>query len=271
MRVQALTTGGGMDRRRFKGSPDADKLWELTNAFRNEEGTIERRPTTEQVIVLPPDTKGLCAYNDRLLVFSHVGAATGNPLFDVVVLINPNAPSSKIKLIHFAAPFLGFPYVSAEFENGDVWHYWLQEAKTWSAASQVCVGDVVLPTDGNETGYAYRAERVDPPYPPWAPNVARTVGEIVEPTTPGCWKHTVKEVYGDNPRSGATEPNPWATTDGGITIEEADSLGSGLTGGGSDGGPLPKPDTGTGTLPPDIIDRYNPPGGGGEGPPTSEF
>ena len=188
------------------------------------------------------------------------------PLFVVDILRHPQASfSGRLKYIHFASPFLGYLYVVAEFDNGDVFHYWLQNPQTWLANHQYQVGDLVQPTVPN--GYYYKAmPAVNPPA--WAPNVSRANGGIVQPTIPNGYKYTVTATNGANPASGAIEPI-WPAVDGATVIEFTDAFEQTAT----PSAPPQPPSNPTGNI------YNNPPptsgggGGGGGGnitqPPTS--
>lgn len=139
-----------------------------------------------------------------------------------------NAPIA-IKEIHFAAPFLGFLYVVAEFEPdssglGSVFHYWVQvneDATTWAANTDHQIGDIVTPTVPN--GLFYTASRATQPNPVWAPTTLEQVGNIVEPTIPNGFEFTCISTEGNNPVTGSSEPT-WPTADG-ATVSEFTALG----------------------------------------------
>lgn len=217
MRAYALTTAqGGINRLRDKGSPDKDSLYDLLNGYVTQTNSIKPRPGTRLAYTLPEGTKGLAAFQDKLHVFSSDVVASTDPMVVVNVLRHPSGNPYPLLAIHFAAPFLGFLYVAAEFVNGDVYHYWLQSSSGWSANTFYRVGDIVTTTPPN--GFFYRAQRAGDPGVAWAPNVARTVGDKVEPTVYNGYEYTVTATYGANPRSGATEPT-WPA-EAGATVEE---------------------------------------------------
>lgn len=161
--------------------------------------------------------------------------ATSPPLFAVgsSYTINFNQTSSStipLKEIHFAAPFMGFLYVVAEFQPdnsgfGSVFHYWLQGNTPWVANANHKIGDIVLPSPLN--GFAYQAARNGAPNPVWSPNVKHAINDQVEPTVPNGFFFKAIAVEGANPTSGATEPS-WPTTDG-ATITENSQFSSDQT------------------------------------------
>lgn len=218
MRIQPLSTSNaGMTRLRVKGNAQPNSLYDLLNGYITISGTIKPRPGTQTDITLPTDTKGLVAHKCRLYTFNHEPAVTSNPdKYVVAALRHPTDPTVKLAQIHFAAPFVGFLYVAAEFEDGNTWHYWLEELDGWSANTDYMIGDRVFPT--TENGYAYKATRPGSPNEAWAANVERAVNDVVEPTVYNGFKYTVVAVTGTNPTSGATEPD-WPAESGAQVIE----------------------------------------------------
>lgn len=233
----------GINRLRTKGGADPSSLYDLVNGYVTIDGSSASRPGTRRKSVLPADTKGMMAFAGKLWVFSHAAAADPDSLVHVAVLSNPNDATQKIKAIHFAAPFMGYPYVAAEFDNGDVFHYWLQSSGSWKASAMYLRDAIVEPTTPN--GLAYKATGGDNPAA-WQAKTKYAVGDVVQPTVYNGWQYTVIEADGDNPTSSANEPE-WLTTEGAQIIEDVDNTAQ------------PKPPTG-GSTPGG--DRYNNPPGG---------
>jgi hypothetical protein len=224
-RSVALTTvKGGINRQRTKGGALQDSLYDLINGYVTKSKTVFVRPGTFRFAELPTntagegDTKGLMAFRGELHVFSHhfVDVPDGIVLH---VIQHPTDPTSPIAEINFAAPFMGFPYVVATFENGDTWHFWLQDGDAWQADHIYKLGDIVTPSVPN--GFSYQAGRLLPANTMWAPNVQRTVGDVVEPTVYNDFFYTVVDTQGANPRSGDVEPI-WPTEDGARINEDAE-------------------------------------------------
>lgn len=249
---------GGIDRQRVQGSPSPDTLYEFTNGYRDPDGVLRARPGSVAVYDVSGDpedpeapgdtyTVGFTVYRDAFVVYSHKPQTMPDGV-TCEVLVHPTEPELALSRIHFAAPFLQYLYVVAEFAGGDTFHFWLQRAETWEADAAYCIGDLVQPVIPN--GMTYIAERVDTPNPLWAANVERQVGDRVEPTTADCNYYEVVDVIGDTPRSGATEPE-WNTDDGAYTYEDVSTTA-----------PAP-PTTGpvTGSPSPDPDGRYINPGG----------
>jgi hypothetical protein len=226
--VALTTVKGGINRQRTKGGALEDSLYDLVNGYVSKSKTIVVRPGTDRVYVLPTNTagegttKGLMAFEGALHVFSDelVDVPAGIVLH---ILTHPDAtPETPIAIsaINFAAPFMGFPYVSATFENGDTYHFWLQSGDAWEAETAYKLGDIVIPTTGS-FGLAFQAQRLTDPNTAWAANVLRALGDVIEPTEYNDFYYTVVDTQGDNPRSGTTEP-VWPTEDGAQVFEDSD-------------------------------------------------
>lgn len=150
--------------------------------------------------------------------------------FEVDVLMHPSDPDAVLERIHYAAPFLGALYVVAEFESGEIFHYWLQDADPWAADTEYSLHELVTPTTPN--GLYFRATRFGQGYQAWAPGVARTAGNgssidpsIIEPTVYNEYYYTAIQTGGDNPRSGSVEPT-WPVNTGETIVENTDGFES---------------------------------------------
>jgi hypothetical protein len=218
IKLNALKSG--INRLRTKGGADPSSLYDLVNGYVTIDGSAQSRPGTVRDIALPAGTKGLCAFNGGMVVFSNVSTPITGTKYTCEVLVNPNDTTQPIKEIHFAAPFMGFLYVVAEFNNGDVFHYWLQSQGAWAANTFYKIGDTVIPTTKN--GFRYQPVLKENPVA-WAADVPRKVGDVVQPTVYNGWKYTVIEVDGTAPASGATEP-VWPMADGATVTEDVDTV-----------------------------------------------
>lgn len=143
-----------------------------------------------------------------------------------VEVATPGA-SFALEKIHFAEPFMGALYVAAEFEDGAIFHYWLQAGDTWAASTAYKAGDVVQPTTPN--GIVYKAKRYGTAYPAWAPSVRRYsdadsgyAASVIEPTVYNDFYYTCIATAGTLPRSGTTEPT-WPTEEGATVVESSDN------------------------------------------------
>lgn len=225
--VALTTVKGGINRQRTKGGALEDSLYDLLNGHVSKSKTVVVRWGTTRAYTLPVDTAGdpltagLAVHNGTLYVFSHELQAVPEGV-TLRVLTHPDQTEDDpipIESINFAAPFMGYLYVSATFTNGDTYHFWVQEGAEWSAETQYALGDIITPANGD--GLAFQAQRLTDPNPAWAPDVLRALGDVIEPTEYNDFYYTVVDTQGDNPRSGLTEPT-WPTEDGAQVFEDAD-------------------------------------------------
>lgn len=233
--MSVVTLGGlkgGMSRLREKGGASKDTLYDLVNANVDASGSVRARPGTSVAYTLPAGTKGLCAFDGKLQVFAATSISNIPDGVQLNILRHPDAGfAGEIAEIHFAKPFKGALYVVAEFDDGNVYHYWLNPAAAWVLKKIYFDGDVVQPTAGN-VGYVFTpAPTVQPDA--WQPNVKRAVGDVVVPTVPNGFKFTVTDVTGDNPVSGDIEPS-WTASDGAVVYEDVNATVPNDTGSGSD-------------------------------------
>lgn len=242
----------GITRLRNKGGPAKDSFYTLKNCYVTADRSVVPRPGTRLDTVLPAGTKGLMMFRGRLYVFSSEPLAISDPKYVCMVLQHPNpADSSALVAIHFAQPFLGYPYVVAEFasEPGRYYHYWLQDTGSWQANKVYVQGEVVQPTTPN--GYTYSAQRLTPANALWTAGTPVTVGDRKEPTVANGYYYEVIDTAGANPVTGATEP-AWIAQEGAIVYEDVDGTSSGVT-----------TPTDTPTTPPSVDERYSNQGGSG--------
>lgn len=253
MAAVALTTGKqGINRYRIKGGAKPDTLYDAVNCYITVAGSARPRPGTVIDEQLPDGTVGLMAYRGRLWVFSdHYIDMSAHPGYGMSVLTHPNeegGTAPTLVRVHFAEPFLGYPYVVAEWSDGAIYHYWLQgegdNPKVWEPNTTYELGEVIHPTTPN--GWTYKANRLGPPGTPWAPRVERALNDVVEPTTPNGYEYVAVEVHGNPPRSGDVEPK-WIAKDGAIVVEEADTAPN---------IPPPPANPPPPSLPPGTDDRY---------------
>lgn len=243
MRQQSLSAvKAGITRLRDKGGASADSLFDLLNGYVTAARTIKMRPGSRIAYEVPAGTIGLIYFREQFWVFANEAMVAPGADYRVEVLRHPTDTSAQLRDIHFAVPFLGFPYVVAEFDNGDVFHYWLEEGEVWQPGKTYLPGALVRPATAN--GLAYRLESDRAGYVPWAPNVRRAVGDVVVPTEDNGFKYTVTETSGESSRSGTTEP-VWPTNAGETVYEDANIEN-----------PLASNTTTTATVPSSVSDRY---------------
>lgn len=199
----------GISRLRTKGGANPEGLYDLVNAHLTAAGTVVNRPGTRRTATLPSTTRGLCAFQGKLHTFSTTVQTLGDPFVNHVIG-HPEDATQSLARIHFAAPFMGFLYVVAEYANGDIYHYWLQ-ATDWAANTVYLIGNVVAPSV--ENGLSYKAKRLEAARPLWTASTARALNDEVEPTTANGYYYRVVDVGGGSPTSGSTEPT-WPTNEG---------------------------------------------------------
>lgn len=238
----------GINRLRVKGGANPSSLYDLVNGYINVDGSVKQREGTILAQTLNGNTKGLMADNGIFNVFSINQQAVPAGYLDNI-LIDPNDATQTIKTIWFAKPFMGFPYVVAEFANGDVFHYWLQNGGTWAADTVYDTGTLILPTQ--PTGLAYLAQRVSAVNPIWQPETSIALNAIVEPTEYTGYQYKAVAVAGSTPTTGASEP-VWPIVSAG-TIQEFGDFDTSATDAGTTQGT--KPST-TQPLSTTITDRY---------------
>ena len=239
----------GMTRLRNKGGAKSDSFYMLKNCYVTADRSVVPRPGSVLDATLPAGTKGLMMFRNKLYVFSHEYQEVTNPKYRLLVLQHPDSDNvAALAEIHFAQPFLGYPYVVATFDDDPdaAYHYWLEgegaDNVAWAADTAYYIGAVVQPTV--QTGYVYRAHRIGEPGIAWAPGVERDIDDVIEPTQQNGFEYVVIETYGSPARSGTVEPT-WIAQDGAIVIEEADLTPA-----------TPPPSTGGPTPPPSVEDRY---------------
>jgi hypothetical protein len=211
---------GGINRLRVKGGAAANQLYDLQNAYITNAGSIVPREGTTRVATLDSTTVGLAAANGVFNIFSSTYSTAALPVGYVLnVLQDPVNSTASPTIIYFAKPFMGFPYVVASFNDGLVFHYWLQNDGTWTSSTDYTSASIVLPPVLN--GLAYQGVREFPPQPLWTAETIITSGSYVEPNTPTGFAYQAVAVAGNPVHTGETEP-VWPTVAGGIIQEFGD-------------------------------------------------
>lgn len=105
---------------------DANRLRRLDNCFVTTGKTIRKRPGLSVVTTLEPGTQGLRAAGGKLNTFHATGTVThSDGRFKANKIAHPTLPAMEVKTIHYADVFNGYIYVSAEYNNGDIRHHYL--------------------------------------------------------------------------------------------------------------------------------------------------
>jgi hypothetical protein len=211
---------GGINRLRVKGGASASQLYDLQNGYISNVGSIVPREGTIRTVTLDSSTVGLAANNGMFNIFSSAYSTAALPANYVLnVLSNPNNTTSSPVTIFYAKPFMGFPYVVAQFSDSSVHHYWLQNNGTWTSTTDYTSASIVLPPVAN--GLAYQGVREFPSQPNWAPDTIVTSASYVEPNTPTGFAYQAIAVTGSPVHTGLIEP-VWPTVAGGIVQEFGD-------------------------------------------------
>jgi hypothetical protein len=211
---------GGIDRLRVKGGASANKLYDLQNAYITNAGAVVPREGTIRAATLDSSTVGLMSANGQFNIFSSTFSTAALPANYVLnVLSNPVNASSSPTTIWFAKPFMGFPYVVAQFSDTTIHHYWLQNNGTWTSSTDYTSASIVLPPVLN--GLAYQGVRDFPSQPLWTADSQITSGSYIEPNTPTGFTYQAIAVTGSPVHTGLVEP-VWPTIAGGIIQEFGD-------------------------------------------------
>lgn len=254
MRTVALTTQkGGMNRLRDRGGASPETLYLLKNGYVTTAKTIRARPGRTTHLTVNAATIGLTAFNGRFYIFSSAVVAP-SPSTTTVVLPHPTNPVLTLSRIHFAQPFLGRLYVVAQFSNGDIFHYWLENPPARKNLQVYNYLERVQPTVPN--GFYYEASNVSTAAR-WVSGETIVATNLRQPTTYNGYNYRAVSVVGAAPvKTSDTEP-VWPTTPSATVVEY------------SYGGtpPVTAPPTPPPTYPPGVIGEFGPfPPGVGSNP-----
>lgn len=206
----------GMSVLRVKGGASGKGLQLLKNGWITSARTMQARPGSVLDRVMPPGTHGVIGFSDMLHTFSEAPVAHSDPMVDVDILLHPTGGSAAIKEIHESFVFLGRLYVVAEFDDGVVQHYYLEDPAAWTAETAMQEGQVIQPTVPN--GYYYENLTAST-VPAWQSNVVVAAPESRQPTTANGLRYQVVATTGNPPAyTGNTEPT-WPLVVGGQVVE----------------------------------------------------
>lgn len=243
--VNLSTQKGGISRLRDKGGASPQTLYQLRNGYVTTAKTMRARPGRTKTNDISPGTVGLTAYNGQFYVFAASLVPQTDPDVTCVALPHPSLTGRTLVRVHFAQAFLGRLYVVAEFDNGDVFHYWVTNAAAWLANTQYGYLQQVQPTTVN--GFYYEATNVSTVVS-WSAGVTIALNEERQPRTYNGFKYRATSVTGTPPvKTSDVEPT-WPTTEGGTVVEY------------SYGGTTPSttPPAPTPTYPPGVGNEYDP-------------
>jgi hypothetical protein len=176
----------GLDLRKGASVSDANRLRVLDNCYVTTGKTIRKRPGMVKIADLEPGTKGLRAANGKLNTFYATGTIShADTQFKANKIAHPTLPAMEVQKIHYADSFNGFLYVSAQYNNGNIRHHYLDDVSTltaWAASTALTLGAVRRPVTSN--GYRYEvttAGTTAATEPTWPTTIGATVtnGSVV--------------------------------------------------------------------------------------------
>lgn len=194
LRTQSLTASqAGMTRLRDKGGASPNALYELTNGYVAASGAPTQRPgTTWAFNWADPHLskssnagkmKGLVFYNGVFYRFTaaQTGITSGGgSTYVIIPLVHPTNTAATLSKIHFAQPFMGFLYVVAQFSDGYVGHYWLQNPPAWKTGTFYLPSTLIQPTAAN--GFYYKAVPYRTSVPAWTALLQHNLSDIIQPS-----------------------------------------------------------------------------------------
>lgn len=235
----------GISRLRDKGGASEQTLYLLKNGYVTTAKTLRARPGRTQTNSASPGTIGLTAFNDQFYVFASSLIAQADPDVTCVALPHPSNPARTLSRIHFAQPFLGRLYVAAEFDNGDIFHYWVTNAAAWQASTIYGYLQQVQPTTPN--GFYYDVSNTSTVVS-WSSGVTIVLNDERQPRTYNGFKYRAVNVAGTAPVNTSDVEPVWPTVEGGQVVEYSYGGTTAST----------TPSTPPPTYPPGIRNEYDP-------------
>lgn len=209
----------GINLLRSKGGASAGALFDLVNGYVTAKRTINARPGAVRAAAFAAGTKGMVGFEGKFHTFtSDPTLVSVDPTVRAHLLRRSTAGSATLSKVHNAFPFLGRLYVVAEFDDGGVQHFWLEEPASRTNSTIYAFGSKVQPITPN--GFYYEiATPVS--IPTWTANSAVNVGDYRVPSAGGNLKMKATAVQGPagaQVLTGNTEPT-WPTVEGGTFTE----------------------------------------------------
>jgi len=181
----------GLDRRKSRDTAGADALYELKNAHVTAGHELRKRDCASVYNVIETGSIGLFSALGGLHAFTDdVTIAHGDPLITAQFVPHPTNSLRTLARVHYCDAFQGYLYVVAEYDNGDVYHHYLD------AGSASATPKHASPAWEASTAYA------------------TTSPHYVTPTTPNGFRYECTT----GGTSGGTEPT-WPTTIGGTVSD----------------------------------------------------
>lgn len=153
---------GGLDRRLSVNSQDANKLWQLRNAYITLGKRIKKRPGLRLVTAGLSGSFGLESISGALKVFCDTGAVYTPPVvsgltIDRVNLDIPpsgNGAGSTIDRIYYADLFQGFQYVVARYASNTIRHHYVD-----NGTPATFTVTIATPAVFSQTAHGYQVGR----------------------------------------------------------------------------------------------------------------
>lgn len=147
---------GGLDRRKGPSAAGANQLRELTNAYVTRGKEVRRRPGKSLHLNLQNGSVGLFGLLGKLATFSgNLDVDHLSSLVENYQLPHPTNSARTLSRVWVADVFRGYIYASAEYDDGSVYHHYLDDPGAWVASTNYAIGNIVRPTVPN--GYRYEA------------------------------------------------------------------------------------------------------------------
>lgn len=253
----------GINLRRSKGGASPKSLFDLVNGWVTPKGTINARAGSATELYFPAGTKGELVFEGKHHTFS-AAAVTGavDSRVQVHVLRHPTSTTATLAKIHNAFVILGRIYAVAEFSDGLVRHYYLDQETKWTANTILGYGVRRVPTI--DKGLYFKITNTSA-IPPWQANTVVAVNDERQPRVANNYKYKLTAATGTAPyRTSNTEPT-WPTVDG-ATVKERRYITDSQTDPGDSTPPEPPP------VNPTPSSEYGPyPPSGGDWPVTQDF
>lgn len=139
----------GLDHRKSATVADANRLRELKNAYITTGNVIRKRPGLPKIATLEAGTKGLVSGNGVLNTFYEFGAPVTHADTRFVAQVLEHATGAgyapgAIQRVHYGTVFLGYLYVAVEYDDGNVFHYYIDGANPNRVTDASCPNSKAL-------------------------------------------------------------------------------------------------------------------------------
>lgn len=212
----------GMDANRRKGE-SLSEVFDAVNCRLTDARRWQKRECLKFVGTLDVKCKGLFGYNGLLYSFSHLPVADqvfGTVIVRTKVCRHPSSNEVALAKVWYAQVFLRRLYVVAEFADGLIRHYWLEEPNIWTANTVLSYSARVMPTTG-DNGYYYQII-IPSTDVAWQANKVYGKFNYVQPTVYNAFRYEATGAIGwwstAGAPSGDVEPT-WPAIEG-ATVEE---------------------------------------------------